>query len=671
MTQQYRSDIDGLRAVAVLSVLFFHCGFPAFSGGYIGVDIFFVISGYLITTIIVREIENNNFSIAKFYERRFRRILPALTVVIAVSLMIGFFLLSADGIIDLGFSVIATALFSSNILFYYESGYFDRMGEMKPLLHTWSLAIEEQYYIFFPLLLTLIAKINSKNFFIWLLILGAISLLGCVIFTDTTPSAAFYWLPTRAWEILIGSILALNVFPAPSKQFTREVGSIFGIGMIVFSIFVYTPETSFPGLAALLPTVGVAFVIYCGSGGSSFVYKVLSFRPIVFIGLISYSMYLWHWPIIVYTKILLIKEPSDTVTFMLIASIFFVSALSWKYIETPFRRGSFIQDKRHVFVIFSAVTVTTIVLGMTLILSDGLPGRAAGGEKSIAEYKDKKWQHWKSCQKIDYRVKKGQNLCDIGAKNKPTTFILWGDSHARSLAPGVHLSAFKQGAKGKVATKNACPPLLSIGRGNSTSCNDLNQYIFEYISDSDEIKTVILAARWPFFAKGTRYKQESGDSVQLIDLNSINSSSLSNAELFEKGLINTIDKLQMIGKKIVLVNAIPEVGYDVPSAIMIANITKREVNSIIAPTVKEYRERTKEVVSTFNVITNRKQIMLVSPDAYLCDKSYCKVTSNGFALYMDDDHLSTFGSEYISGIFDDVFDISEVKIIKVSSRKSN
>lgn len=438
MTPKYRSDIDGLRAVAVLSVLFFHSGVSIFSGGYVGVDVFFVISGYLITTIIVREIANNDFSIAKFYERRFRRILPALTVVITVSLIVGFLLLKPDAVIDLGQSAIATALFSSNMLFYFESGYFGGAAEMKPLLHTWSLAVEEQYYIFFPLLLILIAKKDTKHYLRWLIILGSLSFIAGVILTSIDSSAAFYWIPTRAWELFIGSILALHVIPSPSKRFIREVNTILGIAMIAFGVFLYTPETSFPGFAALLPTIGTALIIHSGSGGSSFIYKALSLRPIVFVGLISYSLYLWHWPVIVYTNILTIKEPSMSVMILMLALIFILSILSWKYIESPFRKKIFFKGRQSLLVTSAVVSVAIIVSGMVFIMNDGYPYRLTNNVASIPKEKDHKWHHWASCEKVVNRIKNGQNLCDIGKETESARFILWGDSHARALASGIN-----------------------------------------------------------------------------------------------------------------------------------------------------------------------------------------------------------------------------------------
>ena len=655
MTPNYRSDIDGLRAVAVLSVLFFHSGISFFSGGYVGVDMFFVISGYLITTIIVREIANNEFSISKFYERRFRRILPALVVVVVVSLILGSLLLTPEGVVDLGKSAIATALFSSNMLFYFESGYFDGAAEMKPLLHTWSLAVEEQYYIFFPLLLIFIAKIDTKHYLRWLLTLGALSFVACVVLTSIKSSIAFYWIPTRAWELFIGSILALHIIPNPRKRFLREVYSILGVTMIAYSIFQYSSETSFPGIAAILPTIGTALIIFAGTGGRSLVSRILSLRPVVFIGLISYSLYLWHWPVIVYAKIFSIRELTEPVILMMLILIFALSMLSWRYVETPFRKRVLFKGRRTLLGASAIVSASLVISGLAFIINDGYPGRLTNNIALNDTVKDYKWSHWASCEKVVNRIKNGQNLCDIGIKTERVSFILWGDSHARALASGVDLSAKNIGLKGKIATQSACPPLLSIERPNRRSCNEFNQAVLEFISVTHEIETVILAARWALLTKGTRYKKESGGPVKLVDIKSFSPDGLPNVELFEIGLRRTIKELHSLGKKVVLVNPVPEVGYDVPSAHLIASMTRREINKIIAPTADEYEKRAEEVASIFREIKEQMFAEIVSPEIYLCDTSYCNVAIGGIPLYRDDNHLSTFGSEYTTKTIDSIF----------------
>jgi len=267
MPLKYRPDIDGLRAIAVLAVLFFHTGVPGFSGGFVGVDIFFVISGFLITSIILKDIKEEQFSIARFYERRIRRIFPALFPVIAFTLAVGAYLFDANAFKDLGQSITATTLFSSNILFWRESGYFAAASFTKPLLHTWSLAVEEQFYIFFPLALVFIHRFLKSRYILWIGIAIILSLGASIWGVYYKPSPTFYLVPTRAWELLAGSVLALGVLPNPSSAWLRNLLSATGLGLIMYSVGFYTEVTLFPGHNAIAPVMGAWLIIYSNRGG--------------------------------------------------------------------------------------------------------------------------------------------------------------------------------------------------------------------------------------------------------------------------------------------------------------------------------------------------------------------------------------------------------------------
>jgi peptidoglycan/LPS O-acetylase OafA/YrhL len=661
MTPTYRSDIDGLRAIAVLVVVIFHTGIQTFSGGYVGVDIFFVISGYLITTIIVREIEKGEFSIAKFYERRCRRILPALVVVVIFSLVLGFVLFHPSHLIKLGKSAIATALFSSNFYFYHESGYFETASKLKPLLHTWSLAVEEQYYIFFPLLLLFIAKSYSKQYARWLIILTLLSLVICVLGTSYSPSATFYLIPTRTWELLLGSLLAINVFPLIKNQRICDLLSVFGLILISCSIFFYTSDTAFPGMAAIVPTVGAGLIIYSGIATESLVGKLLSFKPLVFIGLISYSLYLWHWPILAYAKYYSIQEISNANLSILLCVIFMVSVFSWRYIERPFRKKEFLTDRRNIFITSLVASVLIVCIGVLVVLKDGFPNRYQEKLPYEITMIDKQWEHWGDCERIAKKVSHHHKLCDIGSNDPQARFILWGDSHTKSLATAVDLSAKHHGITGKIAIKGGCLPLLSIDRfrfdrSDEKECYQFNQNILQYIKDNPDIKTVILAARWAMYTNGTRYKNEHGETVNLNDVKATKTTiAKTNIELVELGLKRTVSQLRELGKTLIFVRPIPEIGFDVPSSSYIAEISGRDVNSIIAPSLAEYQKRIRNIDLIATLLESEGLISTVDPAKYLCSHDFCKIMHGNDLLYRDDDHLSTYGAEYISGIFDDVF----------------
>ena len=356
----HRKEIDGLRAIAVIPVILFHAGFETFSGGYVGVDIFFVISGYLITGIILREIERGNFSILNFYERRARRILPALFLVISITIPFAWTYMSPADLKNYGGSVVSVPLFVSNIFFWRNGGYFETANGLSPLLHTWSLAVEEQFYLFYPILLILICRIGRKYLVSILSIILLVSLILAQIGSNAKPDATFYLLPTRGWELLIGALAAIYIFngkPNKFSPFFLEIFSYLGLLMIFFSVFTFNNSIQYPSVYTLLPTLGTVMIIVFTTLDTS-VGRFLSNRLFVMIGLTSYSAYLWHQPIFVFARYQEIIE-SASVKLALVLFVFLISFLSWHFIEKPFRSIS--QITRHSVTIFALSTVTFLL----------------------------------------------------------------------------------------------------------------------------------------------------------------------------------------------------------------------------------------------------------------------------------------------------------------------
>ncbi len=342
----HRRDIDGLRALAVLPVILYHAGVEFFSGGFVGVDVFFVISGFLITGIIKSEVDAGRFSVINFYERRARRILPAFFMIVAVTAGVGWFTMLPEDYQGFAASAIASALFVSNMFFWAQAdNYFDAPAETKPLLHTWSLAVEEQFYLIFPVailvIMFFISRYRRKDAMLVLIIAAAtlLSFAVAVWATSHKPVAAFYWLPSRAWELMLGSLLALGAVKPARRQWHAEAAAFIGVAFIVAAIFGYSRTTPFPGLSALLPTLGAAGILYAGLDGRATVAgRGLSLLPFHFVGLISYSLYLWHWPLIVFNKIYFGEETSPAVVAGVILASFVLATLSWRYVEGPFRK---------------------------------------------------------------------------------------------------------------------------------------------------------------------------------------------------------------------------------------------------------------------------------------------------------------------------------------------
>ena len=380
----YRREIDGLRAVAVLPVMMFHAGFEAFSGGFVGVDVFFVISGFLITSIIVAEKEAGAFSLVGFYERRARRILPALFVVMAACLPFAWFWLLPHDLKDFSQSVFAVSIFASNVLFWRESGYFDAAAELKPLLHTWSLAIEEQFYLLFPLFL-MAAWRGGRGFVIWILLAATIASFALAQWgTYYTSAATFFLLPTRGWEMAVGALVALSDVRAKFvavRSATRQAASLAGLMLLLYAIFTYDRATPFPGAYTLVPVIGTALLIVFATP-ATVVGKLLASRPLVVLGLVSYSAYLWHQPVLAFARHRVMGEPSDAALMLLLGLSLALAFLTWSLVERPFRnRKRFTRGQ--VFLGAAVGSLFFILLGLVGHAKDGFPGRISYSQDQL------------------------------------------------------------------------------------------------------------------------------------------------------------------------------------------------------------------------------------------------------------------------------------------------
>jgi len=507
---KYRADIDGLRAVAVLSVMAFHAELNRYSGGYVGVDVFFVISGYLISSIVFSEIASSRFSVIGFYERRIRRIFPALFVVLAVSSVFAAIYLLPSELVAYGRSMMAATASVSNIYFWMHSGYFDSPFS-QPLLHTWSLAVEEQFYICFPLFLVLVRKFFPQRLRISVVVLFFASLLTSAVVVSHSRETAFYMLYTRAWELLLGTILSLGMFPRLQSAWLRNLATLAGIGMIAFSVLIYTPNTLFPGFSALMPCLGSALIIWAGEAGSSLVGAVLSWRPIVFIGLISYSLYLWHWPVIVlrHMGVLVgvgsVTSQKQAVLFsshrfdilIEIAISFALAVLSWWFVERPFRKGRLRLNGRPLFALAGAVMVIFLGFSSWTVLAGGFKGRFpfdavrvasgfdAGNEESISMRTGTCFLTTENhFEEFNYDMCLRQ---DSDKKN----YLLLGDSHSAMLWSALSSSLQENVMQASTA---ACEP--SLHPVGSPDCRKMMAYIFETYLPTHPVQGLFIVGRW-------------------------------------------------------------------------------------------------------------------------------------------------------------------------------
>ncbi|MCU1321242.1 MAG: hypothetical protein JWM43_891 [Acidobacteriaceae bacterium] len=503
-TLNYRRDIDGLRAVAVLLVVFDHLHTRA-TGGYIGVDVFFVISGYLISSSIMSEMASGKFSLGGFYERRIRRILPAMLVMLLAVTVLAYLYYVPSEIEAYARSLLAALFSVSNMLFWHEAGYFDAPSAFKPLLHTWSLGVEEQFYIFFPLLLFVLRRWFPTRIkaAIWVVTLVAFAMACFWVRRD--PTAAFFFAPLRAWELLIGTVLSQRYLPVIQGRVQRDIASVAGILLILVPALVYSKFTMFPGLTALPPCLGAALLIASGETGPSLVGRVLSWQPIVFVGLISYSLYLWHWPILAFQDIVPVFTKISThskggkLGFMIVSLI--LATLSWRFIETPFRKGSFRPGRRTLFLINGVAVFAIAAIALGMLAAHGMPPNFPKEALQLTPYghysSDKEWRQHVCFFTPDTNFSNlNVSTClqdDPGRKQ----FLLIGDSHAADLYPG--LSTVFTELNISQANASFCPPLVTepVLRPEFTpNCTKLSQFIFKDYLLRHPVDTVLLSAFW-------------------------------------------------------------------------------------------------------------------------------------------------------------------------------
>lgn len=642
---KYRPDIDGLRAVAVLPVVFYHAGFSGPSGGFIGVDVFFVISGFLITSIVAGEIAEGRFSLISFYERRARRILPALTVVILASFAVGWFVLLPIEMQNLGHSAIATGFFLSNVYFLLTLDYFAQAAEFAPLLHTWSLAVEEQFYLFFPPLLMLLAWMRWRRSLSVVVGLSLLSFVAAVIVLPFKPDWVFYLIVFRAWELGVGAILALASFHPPKTRASREGLALAGLSAIVIPIFMFSSATPFPAAAALPPVIGAALLIWIGAkGGGSLVNSLLAHRALVWVGLVSYSLYLWHWPILAFLRIVLDSAvlPAEIAIFAVVMSVA-MAWLSYHFVERPFRAHPSKGFGRPAILSASALSLTIVVgAGLIMHLTEGLPARLQTNVTTIAAFTKDMSDRRSEC----FGRAPHEGLCAIGAvsdEDASIDFLFWGDSHAETAMPGMDRAASFAGENGVFAGRLACPPILGIQRfPGGEGCTAFNESVLSWLSSRKDVPLVILGARWTLSVEGTRYRGEGGSGVNLewIGGSATHSGRSDNASLVEAGLQLTIAKIVATGRRVILLGPVPEIGQNVP--MVHARHALMGLSTIQSVTREDYNARASRTERILSQLANDLEAVTYFPLSDLfCDVDQCQSTSvDGLPLYVDDNHIN-------------------------------
>jgi peptidoglycan/LPS O-acetylase OafA/YrhL len=626
----YRRDIDGLRAVAVLSVILGHSHL-ALPGGFIGVDVFFVISGFLITGLILRDLDRETFSLVNFWERRVRRIAPALLVMSLAVVAAGWFLTLPRTYLLVGRSVTFLSLLSANWGFYKASGYFAPASAEQPLLHTWSLAVEEQFYLFFPLLVLALARLKDRRRAVFsLCVLAAASLGYCVFLLPRDASATFYLLPTRAWELGAGAILAyvVRVRDIP-RGLAAEAAALLGLVLILAPCFVYSDKTPFPGVTAVPPVLGTVLLIWAGSAatGLPLANRLLATAPMVAIGLWSYSIYLWHWPFLVLAASQDIFPLPLGTRALLVAASLVAGCVSWRWVETPVRKRDVLGTRRSLFVGATIGFAVLLASGAGVWLKRGFPGRLperARGFEAASKF-ESRFRVKTSAEDVPDRMMK------LGPANAAPQLLVWGDSHAMAVLPGIEKLCKERKTAALVAADPGNAPALGYylrrrGRGNRSVL--LNDAVMRYLRAGGP-KRVLLAAQWRL------YYPDKG---------------------FEEAFYKTVDTLVKERFEVYVLRDVPEFPWDVSKVLTLYSLRNKDFDRLALP-LKEVDKND----HGFNSMMPRLKSLgarIVDP-LPLLPKSH---NSGGFlplydgrSLYRDDNHLTNNGAELISPVFQPLF----------------
>jgi peptidoglycan/LPS O-acetylase OafA/YrhL len=606
---KHRIDIDGLRALAVLPVVLFHFGVGPFSGGFTGVDIFFTISGFVIAGSILNDIRAGSFSIANFYFKRIRRILPAYAAVMTVTTIAAAIILLPSDFADYGKSLVSTSTFASNFYFWKASGYFAAQAQTKLLLHTWSLSVEEQYYLFAPICFWAIYQYGRSSWLLFLTPLAILSFLVSVTAVFVAPTAGFFLFPTRIWELLLGAIIALSNRSLVRYPRTREIMSGIGLLMIVIGISTLDESDPFPGWNALLPCLGTGLIIQAGMGGEPKaampqVNRVLSWRPFVWIGLISYSLYLVHWPIVSVVKYLTLRNPTTSEAMLMLVVSIGLAWVSWRFIEQPFRKISR-EHRPKAFVAATCVILGGILIGSSVSLLNGLPQRFPDFvERHIEGVEDWGGDHCFN-QNPSNPTPWDPQLCTRvrGGNGK---ILVWGDSFAAQYFPGILRDSARINADVLQYTFAGCPPILSYFSYARVGCTEFNRRVPAIIRDQ-HIDTVVLAARWTDTPHRTLNR-----------------------------LGETIASLRQLDIRIVVIGQSPQFIADVQHIDYISGNYQHPGEASwrisFSPSIN------KIIASQIDGAT------MIDPLSFLCEQTTCRYREDRTFLYADFGHFSTQGS---------------------------
>jgi peptidoglycan/LPS O-acetylase OafA/YrhL len=642
---RYRADIDGLRAIAVLSVVGFHLSRQNLPGGYLGVDMFFVLSGYLITAIIWREIQDGRFSVGRFYDRRIRRIMPALLLLLIVTTVASVLLLLPSDLIGYCRSLLATLIFSANVYFWRDTNYFSAAAEQKPLLHIWSLGVEEQFYLFFPIVLLVVARWWRHRALLCVATLSIISFaanLLAIYFGAGVP--AFFLLPTRAWELGLGAILALLPTEATPRGRTASGMAWLGAASIII-VMLYPLDADGPVPAAVPAVIGTALLIVAAARARPLVNRLLELRPVVFVGLISYSLYLWHWPIIVFGQYYLVRPYTPPEMLASIALMLACATVTWWFIERPFRERAISMNRVRLAASIGVGCLS--IMAAALIADKGMPNRLNAEAAVINQAVDTNYR----CPIPNYLTFGSSRACVMNLPSRDPNnadVILLGNSHAQMYEPVWASILAARGESGLLVPVNGCLPTVSVNVNRD--CLALARRNLTEILTLRRAHTIILGLNWQH---GVHELVDS--SGALVDN--------SDDRGLASALDDLIDRLRRDGKDVILIGPIAEPGWDVASILSRDLAFGHAVDHPTSIPAVEFEARFGSLIRHFEA---RHDISFARPDRVQCPRDRCYFVLDGRTLFSDSNHIASAELPRFRAVFEAVLSQSR-KSITLSS----
>jgi peptidoglycan/LPS O-acetylase OafA/YrhL len=633
----YRGDIDGMRAIAVLLVLVFH--FDLVSGskaGFIGVDVFFVISGYLITSILTRQLDKGTFDFAAFYVARVRRLAPALLAVLLLTLAAGTALLFPDDLRELVRQAVASQFYVANFYFWKNVSYFGLGSDNVFLLHMWSLAVEEQFYLFYPLTLWLVYRWGRKWFWTMLGLGLVLSFVVNVSIVHAKPSAAFYLLPTRVWEFVAGALVPLASRWSRRAWIDEAIGAL-GIALLVIAVTIHRVDFSFPGFFALLPVIGATCLLVCGDGRSTVVSRTLSLRVPVYIGKISYPLYLVHWPINVLAKRSFAGDYDIMWRFGAFGLSFLLAALIYHWVEDPIRHRRILSRARALLSGYGAGLAVTVLVFMVVAGTNGLPQRFPPEVVRLANFVHDQSPPLNECEFADKPLRTTADFCTLGVKGGTPKWLVYGDSHAWAAHDAFDKWLALKGESGLFIFRNSCPPILGIHiLGDQGRCYQFNQSAVDFLRDHIEIGTVVLVSTW-----------HQAPEARITTSSEVALSKEQALGLFDKSFSTTLAELHRLGRKIYIWEPVPGATKSVPIAMARAVLEKRPAR--IEFSKEQYLA---DNSFFFTAIANNKDLItvLLSPAEALCKGQLCAATIDGNPAYFDNAHIARSGTDFWVGM---------------------